>query len=235
MMKLQLSQALALKCQITGPITFGMQVTDGERRPLLYNSQFADLLGKLIGLRARWFEEEMRRRTGIRETLVVLNEPYLASLGSTVVPVDPDLARSTLSDATSLLRGGFGIHCCANTDWDFLLAMKPALLSIDAFTTAKEFLLYSDSIGIFLENGGIIAWGIVPADYQTFSQESLDSLFQRFNGIKNQVIEYVPLDIFNAQSLITPTCGLRFTDEKGAAEIMRMTSLLSEQIRKSFL
>ena len=235
MMKFRLSNTLVLKCQITGPVTFGMQVTDCERRPIFYNPQFADVLGKLIGLRARWFEEEMHQKTGVTETLIVLNEPYLSSLGSLVVPVDPDMARSAIVDSSALLTGGYGIHCCANTDWEFLLEMQPAVLSIDAYTTAKEFLLYGSSIGSFLEKGGIVAWGIVPAEYQVFSKESCSSLFQRFEGIKKQVCEYVSPHIFSAQSLITPTCGLRFTNEKEAAEIMQLTALLSHKIRRTFL
>ncbi|MEN6610868.1 MAG: hypothetical protein ABFC24_08490, partial [Methanoregulaceae archaeon] len=36
--------ALGLKCQVTGPVTFGMQVVDNDRRPIYYDPQFADVL-----------------------------------------------------------------------------------------------------------------------------------------------------------------------------------------------
>ena len=108
MMDRDLSGALLVKCQVTGPVTFGMQVVDETRRPILYDPEYADLLGKLLGLRARWCEEMMRERMGARATLVVLTEPYLASLGSAVVPVDPGVAASAFEDVAGLLEGGSG-------------------------------------------------------------------------------------------------------------------------------
>ena len=106
MMGRDLSDALLVKCQVTGPVTFGMQVVDETRRPILYDPEYADLLGKLLALRARWCEEAMRERMGARATLVVLSEPYLASLGSGVVPVDPGVAASAFGDIADLLEGG---------------------------------------------------------------------------------------------------------------------------------
>ena len=68
---------------------WGVQVVDSEKRPIYYDSQMADVLSKMIALKARWCEVEMKKRTMVNETLVVLNEPYLASLGSSVVPGRP--------------------------------------------------------------------------------------------------------------------------------------------------
>jgi hypothetical protein len=229
------AHSLVFKCQITGPVTFGMQVTDCDKRPLFYDSQYADVLGKLLGLQAAWFETEMRRHTSAEETLVVFNEPYLASFGSSVVPLDRETVMSSLTDAASLLEGGYGIHCCANTDWGFLLSLDPAVLSFDAYLLAKEFLLYSEEIAAYLERGGVIAWGIVPVDLPVFLQESPDSLFGRILAIRSRLEEYVSLETIDRQSLITPTCGIQFGDEKGAEGILAATKALSEKCRGAFL
>lgn len=169
MMSRHLSQVTVLKCQVTGPVTFGMQVVDANKRPIYYDSQFADVLSKLIALKARWCEMEMRKRTGVREILVVLNEPYLASLGSSVVPIDQDMVRAGWEDIAALVEGGLGIHCCSNTDWEFVLDLNPSVISIDAYATAKEFLLYTDSLVTYMEQGGVVAWGIVPAEFKIFA------------------------------------------------------------------
>jgi hypothetical protein len=233
MMKYRFPEACALKCQVTGPVTFGMQVTDCNKRPIFYDTQWADILGKLMGLRARWYEEELRRRTGVAETLVTLNEPYLAALGSSVVPLDAETVRAAINDVSSMLEGGLGIHCCSNTDWGFLLSLAPSVLSFDAYTTAREFLLYGDDIAAFMESGGVIAWGIVPAEYQVFRTETVDSLFEKFDAIRRQVCTYLTEEIFFRQSLITPTCGIRFADEKGAEEIMQTAAAISERVRRA--
>ena len=223
--------APVLKCQVTGPVTFGMQVVDAEKRPIYYDAQLADVLSKMIALKARWCEVAMREKTGVRETLVVLNEPYLASLGSSVVPVDQETVRAGWNDIASLVEGGLGIHCCSNTDWEFLISLDPAVLSIDAYTTAKEFLLYADSVAHYMERGGVVAWGIVPAEYKVFATETVDSLYERYLAIRRQMSQRVTEQLFDAQSLITPSCGIRFADRNGSLAIMRAAAEISRRIR----
>ncbi len=231
MMGRDLSDALLVKCQVTGPVTFGMQVVDEARRPILYDPEYADLLGKLLGLRARWCEEAMRERMGARATLVVLSDPYLASLGSSVVPVDAGVAASAFEDIAGLLDGGLGIHCCANTDWRFILGLAPAVVSIDAWTYGREFLLYADDVARYMESGGAVAWGIVPADYSIFAAENPNAFFSRFEEIRARATETIDPDLFERQSLITPTCGIRNANEEEAVEIMAATALLSRRLR----
>jgi len=231
MMKHDLSTTPILKCQVTGPVTFGMQVVDAGKRPMYYDTQLADMLSKLLALRARWCEMEMKTKTGVKETLVVLNEPYLASLGSSIVPIDRDSVRSGWQDIAALVTGGLGIHCCSNTDWEFVIGLNPSVISIDAYTTAKEFLLYSDALCGYLEAGGAVAWGIVPADFRVFSQETIDSLYRRYCAIREEICTLIPESLFDRQSLITPSCGIRFADRNGAIAIMQAAAEISVRIR----
>lgn len=231
MMTRNLSHAMVLKCQVTGPVTFGMQVVDADKRPIYYDSQLADVLSKMIALKARWCEMEMRQKTGVEETLVVLNEPYLASLGSSVVPIDQETVRTGWEDIAALVKGGLGIHCCSNTDWEFVLSLCPSVVSIDAYVTAKEFLLYTDSLVAYMERGGVVAWGIVPAEFKIFSSESPDTLFQKYLDIRTQLCTCMPEHLFDAQSLITPSCGIRFSDRNGALAIMKTAAQISQRIR----
>jgi hypothetical protein len=220
-----------LKCQVTGPVTFGMQVVDQDRRPIFYDSRFADVLPKLIALRARWCEKTMHEKTGVGETLVVLNEPYFASIGSSVVPVDRPSVEAGWQDIVSITEGSVGIHCCSNTDWGFVMSLDPAVISFDAYANAREFLLYKDDLASFIERGGVVAWGIVPADHQIFLQESIDSLFDRYSSIREQVTAYIAEDLFDDHALITPNCGIRFADEQGASDIMDAAAELSRRVR----
>jgi hypothetical protein len=227
MMTRKIGGALALKCQVTGPVTFGMQVVDAAKRPIYYDPQYADVLGKLMALRARWCEEEMRRRTGISATLVVLNEPYLASLGSSVIPIDRDSVVSNWHDISALVDGGLGIHCCTNTDWSFLISLRPSVISFDAYGNAKEFILYMDDVAHFLESGGVIAWGIVPSDPRIFSGETVDSLTNRYLQIRKAVTEHVDEEIFDGRSLITPSCGIQLGTEAEAVAIMEAAAAIA--------
>jgi len=234
MMEQDLSGALIVKTQVTGPVTFGMQVTDSGKRPILYDTEYADVLSKMLALRARWYESVMQEK-GAGHTLVVMNEPYLASLGSSVVPIDAGTVRSGIGDVADILTGGLGIHCCSNTDWEFVMSLPIGMVSIDAFRYSGEFLLYAEHMAAFMEAGGVVAWGIVPAEYEIFSGESVTSLHERFLEIRSQACESVDEELFFSRSMITPTCGIRFADEKGAGEIMQATSALSGLVRGEWL
>lgn len=231
MMSRKIPKTSILKCQVTGPVTFGMQVVDASKRPIYYDAQLADVLSKMIALKARWCEQAMREHTGVTETLVVLNEPYLASLGSSVVPVDRETVRAGWEDIASLVQGGLGVHCCSNTDWEFVMELSPSVISMDAYGTSKEFLLYTDSIVSYMERGGVIAWGIVPAEFKIFKTESIDSLYSRYLAIRSQLSSRMPEKLFDAQSLITPSCGIRFADRDGSLAIMGAAAEISRRIR----
>jgi len=231
MMPRDLSGAMLLKCQVTGPVTFGMQVVDAEKRPIYYDPQFADILGKLIALRARWCEEEIRRRTGLSHTLVILNEPYLASLGSSVIPIDRDSVISGWRDISAIVEGGLGVHCCTNTDWAFLVSLSPSVISFDAYGNAREFILYMDEVAGFLEAKGVVAWGMVPSDPRIFSRETVDSLTGRYLEIRKAVTEHVDEEVFDARSLITPSCGIQLGTEAEAVAIMEAAAAISARVR----
>lgn len=231
MMEQDLSNALMVKTQVTGLVTFGMQVVDSGKRPILYDPEYADILSKMLAMRARWYESVMEEK-GAVNTLVVMNEPYLASLGSSVVPIDADTVRSGIGDAADILKGGLGIHCCSNTDWEFVMSLPIGMVSIDAYQYSGEFMLYAESMAGFMERGGVVAWGIVPAEYEIFTRETFDSLHERLAGIMSQACESVDEDIFFERSMITPTCGIRFADVKGAEEIMQAAASLSARMRE---
>ncbi|NLX49888.1 MAG: hypothetical protein GXY82_08480 [Methanospirillum sp.] len=226
-----LSGAVLVKGQVTGPVTVGMQVVDRTRRPVLYDEGYADLLGKALALRARAVEGALAA-TGAPETLVVLNEPYWASLGSTVVPVQDETVRAAVQDIASQVEGGLGIHCCSNTDWGFVMDLDPAVLSIDAHQTAREFLLYAEQAAAFLERGGIVAWGIVPADARLFAEETEGTLARRMAAVREGLAEYVDPDLLVRQSLVTPTCGIKFATEEEADRIQRITAAVARAWRE---
>ncbi len=222
-----------LKCQVTGPVTFGMQIVDAERRPLAYDDQYADILPKMIALRARWCEEAMARFSGVKQTLVVVNEPYFASLGSTVVPVQQETVSAGWQDIAGMVEGGLGIHCCSNTDWAYVISLDPAFLSFDAYTGIREFLLFMEDIVAYLERGGVVAWGLVPAQVQEFRAVTQAELLAVL-GDQGTGHRILPPDLFFRQSVITPTCGIQAGDTAASVEIMRAAAALSEQIREEW-
>ena len=116
-------------------------------------------------------------------------------------------SKSGWEDIASLVEGGLGIHCCSNTDWEFVLGLNPSVVSIDAYTTAKEFLLYADTITGYMERGGVVAWGIVPADSRVFVTETTGIPVPEISRYPHATLHDMPEDLFDAQSLITPSAA----------------------------
>ena len=96
---------------------------------------------------------------------------------------------------------------------------------------SREFLLYKDDLFTYLERGGVVAWGIVPADNRIFSQETPESLYERYMGIRKEVTSYIPEKLFDAQSLVTPSCGIRFATEAESYNIMDTAAMISARVR----
>jgi hypothetical protein len=55
-LKLENLSPLAVKGQVAGPVTWGMTVTDEERRPIIYDETLGDVVAKLQRLKAAWQE-----------------------------------------------------------------------------------------------------------------------------------------------------------------------------------
>ena len=77
----QMAEApLAVKGQITGPITFGTGLKDKQGRAVLFDEQIRDAAVKLIAMKARW---QVRQLAIFGVPVVIfLDEPALAGFGS---------------------------------------------------------------------------------------------------------------------------------------------------------
>jgi len=136
-------------------------IVDQNQRPILYDEVLADAVAKHLSIKARWQETELAKL--VPRTLMVIDEPYMASFGSAFVALSREQVIGLLNEVMSGLRGLKGVHCCGNTDWSILLETATDILSLDAYEYAETLALYPEEVTRFLARGGIIAWGVVPA------------------------------------------------------------------------
>ena len=105
----------------------------------------------------------------------------MSSFGSAFVSLSREQVITLMEEVFAGIEGLKGVHCCGNTDWSLLLSTTVDILNLDAYEYAESLALYPDEVGAFLERGGIIAWGIVPASDQVL-EETVDSLVERFHA-----------------------------------------------------
>ncbi|MBI2287619.1 MAG: methionine synthase [Chloroflexi bacterium] len=210
----------AVKGQITGPITWGLTVTDDSRRAIIYDDVLGDTVARLLKLKAGWQEKVLRQLC--KNTIIFVDEPYMESYGSSsLITLTKEKVVGLLEEVFSGISGLKGVHCCGNTDWSVLLATSVNILSFDAYNYARSLSLYPAEIKRFLERGGTIA-----ASLKDRLEESM-SPFTR-NGVPfKQLIE---------QGLLTPSCGLTpLGSAEGAARALELLTDLSSAIRKRYL
>ena len=221
----------AVKGQITGPISFGLTVTDQDRRPVLYDEVLADALAKHLRLKAAW---QQRRLSEVCPTTILsVDEPYLSSLGSAYIALPRDQVLTLLDEVLAGISGRKAIHCCGNTDWSVVLEANIDILSFDAYNYGESLSLYPSEVKSFLDRGGVIAWGIVPNDDPSLARETELSLVDRLaETMELLAAKGVSLSLLQSRCLITPTCGLESMSIEGAARALQLASGVSSEFRR---
>ncbi|TET26458.1 MAG: methionine synthase [Dehalococcoidia bacterium] len=223
-----------VKGQITGPITWGLTVADDSRKAVLYDDVLADAVPKLLRLKAAWQEKRLKEISP--DTIIFVDEPYMAAFGSVSMSLSRERVISLVDEVLGGIGGLKGVHCCGNTDWSVILATSADILSFDAYNYAQSLSLYPAEVKKFLERRGAIAWGIVPNDEESLTGESVASLKDRLEeamapftrqGIRHrQLIE---------QGLLTPSCGLASLTEEASERALELLVELSLKVRERYL
>ena len=223
-----------VKGQVTGPFSFAMTVTDENKRALAYNAELYEVAVQGLALKARWLARRLRQVAG--GVLVTLDEPYLCSFGSAFVNVPRENVIAAIDTVVAAVhREGAlaGLHCCGNTDWSLVLATAVDVINFDAWEFAQGLSLYPAELGAFLERGGTLSWGIVPASRaseEIHPRMLADALAERVALFEAKGLNRATL---YRQALLTPTCGLGTETEARAEQTMdalvELTALVRER------
>lgn len=227
----------AVKGCVTGPLSWGMTVTDENKRSILYHEMLGDAVPKFLKLKAAWEENELRKIS--KRTIMFVDEPYMASYGSSVAAGDfskPEKIVEILNEVFDGISGLKGIHCCGNTDWSILFKTKMDILNFDAFAYAQSLALYKDDVVKFISHGGCVAWGIVPNHSEELKKETTASLKDRLeeamapytrNGLSiKEIVKH---------SLLLPCCGLSpLANAEETERALQLLTELSEMMRKKY-
>ncbi|MFH1753111.1 MAG: methionine synthase [Candidatus Omnitrophota bacterium] len=161
--KIDLKDTAFIKGHITGPISFGLSVTDQNKQSILYNSELSEVLVKILAIKARY---QIRKLKEIFDKVIIfIDEPYLVSIGSSVVNIKKEDVTAKIHETVEAIHAEgalAAIHCCGNTDWSILLGLDIDILNFDAYNFLESIALYPDALKAFLARGKYLAWGIVP-------------------------------------------------------------------------
>lgn len=227
---------VALKGQVTGPITFCTGLKDPDGRALYYDEQLRDVAVKLLAMKARWQVERLAA-AGF-PVLLFIDEPALAAFGSSEmlgIPREAVIAAlDEVIDAVHAASGLAGIHVCANTDWSMILETGVDIVNFDAYSYFERLVLFADPLRAFLDAGRILAWGIVPtAPPETVAAATADDLVARWEQQAAHLSALgIGRDTLLRQSLITPSCGTGTLALDLTRKVLTLTQTVSERLRR---
>jgi len=219
-----------IKGQITGPITFGLALTDQERKSIFYDPTLRDILTKHLSLKARWMEKRFNELFPGTPTMIFFDEPSLSSFGSAFSSLNREDVVHSLNECFDAVKGLKGIHCCGNTDWSVLLSTNLNILSFDAYGYLETLSLYPKELKAFLERGGILAWGIVPTSEDVLKEEA-DSLVKRFKEGVGSLSEKGIDQTLLQRAIITPSCGTASLPIPLSERVCQLTAEVSKRLR----
>ncbi|MGD8520200.1 MAG: hypothetical protein PVF56_03565 [Desulfobacterales bacterium] len=234
-LEMDLTDRPAIRGQLEGPISFGLNVLDQNKRPILFDDTIRPFMFEFM---AKRINVQLNRLKQINpNAFMFIDEPGLQFLFSALSGYDSTAASKDMEEFVTMMERPCGIHLCGNPDWDFLLNLDLDILSMDIYLNAEVFSSYAESIKRFLNRGGVLVWGIVPTNFEPFDKESMDSLASLLESVWAVLDKRgIDRDDILSRSLISPaTCCLVNPDgEKTVEKAFTVVRELSQKLRRKY-
>jgi methionine synthase II (cobalamin-independent) len=225
----------AIKGHVTGPVSWGLTVTDETGKGIIYDETLGDVVPKFLRLKASWQEQVLSKLN--RNTIMFVDEPYMTAFGSIAMQLSREQVISALEETFAGIKGIKGVHCCGNTDWSILLQTSANIIHYDAYKYADSLAIYPGEVKKFLDRGGCVGWGVVPTDAESVNKESVASLKDRLESAMEPFTRKgIAFKTLIEQGLLLPSCGLGSIGSETAAErALQLLADLSVYIRGKYL
>ncbi len=208
-----LSAFVSIRGQLEGPVSFGLKVLNEDKKPIIFSEEVRSILFDFMARRANVQLKELKEKN--KNAFMFIDEPGLQYIFSSVSGYTNDMARADFEGFFNQIEHPRGIHLCGNPDWDFLLNLDIDILSFNAYNCGDIFIKYRSSIKRFLDRGGIIGWGLIPANYDEFKKESLEGLVHHIEKLWLDLVKvgFDMEEIIKKSILMPATCALLNPDE----------------------
>jgi hypothetical protein len=226
----------AIRGQLEGPVSFGLNVLDEAKKPVILSGEVRSFLFDFMARKANCQLSELKEKNP--RAFLFIDEPGLQYIFSGLSGYTDDMARRDLEGFFAQVAHPRGIHLCGNPDWDFLLNLDIDILSFNAYNCGELFVKYRDGIKRFLEKGGMFGWGLVPANAEEYLKESADGLIHRIETLWRELAKAsFDLDRLLSQSILLPaTCALMNPDgDKTVEAAYGCLQKLARRLRTTYL
>ncbi|MFC1853125.1 hypothetical protein ACFL27_23250, partial [candidate division CSSED10-310 bacterium] len=225
-----------LKGQITGPISFGLTITDENKRAILYHDELFDAVMKNCIMKVKWQIKMLQKLHPA--VIIMIDEPYLSAFGSGYISLSREQVVGHIGAIVETIKeegATPGIHCCGNTDWSIVIDTGTQILNFDADSYFQGITLYPEKLGEFLHQEGILAWGIIPTT-DKIGAVKLEDILSDFDTKLTQLVRkgFTSTALLQ-RSIITPSCGLGTHEEVNSEKAIQLAALVAAALREKYL
>lgn len=228
------------KGQVVGPFTLATTLTDKEGKCAFYDETLREVIVKTLCLKALWQIREIKKASPRTIPIIFLDEPSISQLGtSAYITISEKEVISVIKEVSDLIKANgalSAIHCCGKCDWSAPIKIGVNILNLDGYFFAQNLSLFHKIIQNYLENDGIIAWGIVPTlDKTALENANSESMLAKFEeAIGYLVNKGIDKSLLIKQSTITPSCGAGSLSIELAEKAMNLTKGLSKHLKERY-
>lgn len=228
------------KAQIIGPFTLAAMLTDQNGINAIFDETLREIVVKLLTLKVLWQIKHIKQANPTTIPIIFMDEPTLSQLGtSAYLTISEKDVVDMLAEISEIIHQNGGIsaiHCCGKCDWTILIKAKVDIINFDAFAFSEHLGLFAQEIDKFLQDGGKLAWGLIPTlDVEALKNITLADLIKDFGqGIKYLTNKGIDEKLIIDNSLITSSCGAGSLSVELAQKAMDLVFELSNELRKRF-
>lgn len=228
------------KGQITGPFTLSTSLNDKGGKCVFYDETLKEVIAKTLSLKALWQIREIKKASKNTMPIIFIDEPSMSQLGtSAFITISKEEVVAIIKEISDLIKANgalSGIHCCGKCDWSIPIESEVNIINLDGYFFAQNLSLFSSELKPFLENGGIIAWGIVPTlDKDALQKADINQMLEKFDEAINYLIQKgIDKDLLLKQSMVTPSCGAGSLTVELAEKAMGLVKELSSELKEKY-
>jgi len=234
----------SIRGQVIGPVSFGFKVVDEDRKPIIYNEEARTILFDFIQRKVNVQYHELKQKNP--NAFVWVDEPGLDFVFSGLTGYNDRQAKEDYQGFLQGLEGPKGLHLCANVNLPYLLKLGVEILSFDAYQIEFMPREYAGAVAEFMKGGGVISWGVVPAESTILSKETPETLASLLTGYWEKISQDtgLALEQIAEQSLLAPArCCLRDIGQSVMAgdavgsekQACRLSTIEEEVVGKAFI
>ena len=222
-----------LICETLGPVSMALTLTDEHDRPLVYTPELCETVVHHIALRVGWQVAQLQAYSA--EVVICLDEPMLDALDLPFCPLERSEGLRMITRVFETIEAVRALALGSLVDWAAMSELAIDLVFCDAYEHGAALVKAADGLGDFIEQGGAVAWGVVPTDPAQLKSESVASCLARFmqllSGLEQQGLDR---DLLLQTALISPSGGLAQLSASQAEQALYLCAGVAAKLREHY-